>query len=101
MMRITHSFFLAVFFSLFILALGCDSDEPVIPKPVRDPEILILHNQWRALVGVAGLEWSEDLVEKARALLNSDSCVWLINTEGFGQNNLGVYHTTPVKEITP
>ena len=85
-MRIAHSFFSTAFFSLFILALRCGSDEPVLPKSTADPQILIAHNQYRALVGVAGLEWSEDLAEKARALIKTDSCEWLQNTEGLGQN---------------
>ena len=87
-MRITHSFLLAALFSLFILVPGCGSGEPVIPKSVGDLEILIVHNQYRALVGVAGLKWSEDLAEKARALIKTDSCVMLMNTEGLGQNTL-------------
>ena len=99
-MRITHLFFLAALYSLFILALGCNSDEPVLPKSTADSELLILHNQYRALVGVAGLEWSDDLAKKARALLTTDSCVTLMNTEGLGQNNYSVVHSVP-GETTP
>ena len=85
-MRISHSFFLAVFFSLFILTLGCDSDEPALPKSPLDPQILIAHNQYRALVGVAGLEWSADLAAKALALVDGSACDLTFNTEGLGQN---------------
>ena len=89
MMRITH-IFLAVLLSLFILVPGCGSDEPILPKPPMDSQMLIAHNQWRALVGVAELEWSKDLAEKALALIKTDSCETLMNTEGLGQNTLSL-----------
>lgn len=74
------------FAALFILELGCDSETPIVMQPPPDPEILIAHNKWRSVVGVADLEWSEDLANKAMALLNGSTCELFINTEGLGQN---------------
>ena len=99
-MRITHIFFLPAVFSLFILALGCGSDEPVIPKPPGDPQMLIAHNQYRALVGVAGLEWSEDLAAKAIALLEASTCMITNNSEGLGQNSMLAQESFSMEEIT-
>ncbi len=83
-MRLAYIIFLAF---LFILELGCDSDTPIVMQPPPDPEILIAHNKWRSRIGVADLEWSEDLAKKAMALLDGSTCVWTDNTEGLGQNS--------------
>ncbi len=75
-----------IIFSGAIFALGCESDTPIVQQPPSDPEILIAHNKWRSWVGVADLEWSEDLAKKAMALVDGSSCEWTINSEGLGQN---------------
>ena len=79
-MRFTY---LIIMLALF--ALGCDSDEPQAIPPPSDPQILITHNKWRAVVGVADLEWSENLAKKAFALLDGNACEIKNNTEGLGQ----------------
>jgi len=78
----------AFIFLLAIFALGCNSDKPQIIPPPSDPQILIAHNKWRSFVGVADLEWSEDLAKKAMALIDNSTCLWTINTEGLGQNSI-------------
>ncbi len=83
-MRLAHMIFLI---SLFVL--GCDSDTPIVMQPPPDPQMLIAHNKWRSRVGVADLEWSEDLAKKAMALVDGNSCNITINSEGLGQNNVG------------
>ena len=80
-MRLAYIIFLIAFF-----ILGCDSDEPQAIPPSPDPEILVAHNKWRSRVGVADLEWSEDLAKKAMALIDNNTCLWVNNTEGLGQN---------------
>ena len=82
-MRLAYIIFLIALFTL-----GCDPDKPqVIPQTLPDPQILVAHNKWRSFVGVADLEWSDELAKKAMALLDNSTCLWIINTEGLGQNS--------------
>ena len=82
-MRFNHIIFL-----IALCTLGCDSDEPKIIPPPSDPQVLIVHNKWRSRVGVADLEWSADLADKAKALIDDGTCVLTKNTEGLGQNSI-------------
>ena len=78
----------SIVFLIALFILGCDSDEPTLPQTPTDPEILTAHNKWRSFVGVADMEWSEDLAKKAMALVDGNACEWTINTEGLGQNSI-------------
>ncbi len=82
-MRLWHCFL------LIFLTLGFKSEEVAIASPEEINMILDRHNHWRAEVGVAPLQWSDELADVAyqwAKYLKKDGCGFYHSDYGFGEN---------------